>query len=141
MLALPQDLKASRAILVIALLVGLFAILAGFAGGKCTNCLVEGSGKGCVAMAAGALLMTAGLLAVIPPSWAAHWIITDFYTPLVAQALKRELGQAIFIGWALAVLMLIGGGLFCASCPQRIGALKDQYKITPSTRMGTEFEL
>uniref|UniRef100_A0A671MXQ9 Claudin n=1 Tax=Sinocyclocheilus anshuiensis TaxID=1608454 RepID=A0A671MXQ9_9TELE len=118
MLALPQDLQASRAILIIASLVGLIAILASFAGGKCTNCLPDGFTKARVAVAGGAFFVTAGVLGLVPSSWTAHQVIGDFYNPLVAHAQKRELGAAIFICWGAAVLMLIGGGLLCSSCPK-----------------------
>ncbi|XP_073697660.1 claudin-like protein ZF-A9 [Garra rufa] len=116
MLALSQDLQASRAILIIASLVGLIAIFASFAGGKCTNCLPEGFAKARVAVAGGAFFVAAGVLGLVPSSWTAHQIIRDFYNPLVAQSQKRELGAAIFICWGAAVLMLIGGGLLCSSC-------------------------
>lgn len=118
MLALSQDIQASRAILIIASLVGLIAIFASFAGGKCTNCLPDGFSKARVAVAGGALFVTAGVLGLVPSSWTAHQVIGDFYNPLVAHAQKRELGAAIFICWGSAVLMLIGGGLLCSSCPK-----------------------
>ncbi|RXN02799.1 claudin ZF-A9 [Labeo rohita] len=118
MLALPQDLQASRAILIIASLVGLIAIFASFAGGRCTNCLADGFAKARVAVAGGAFFVAAGVLGLVPSSWTAHQIIGDFYNPLVAHSQKRELGAAIFICWGAAVLMLIGGGLLCSSCPK-----------------------
>ncbi|XP_016297548.1 claudin-like protein ZF-A9 isoform X2 [Sinocyclocheilus anshuiensis] len=118
MLALPQDLQASRAILIIASLVGLIAILASFVGGKCTNCLPDDFAKAWVAVAGGAAFVTAGVLGLVPSSWTAHRVIGDFYNPLVAHAQKRELGAAIYICWGAAVLMLVGGGLLCSSCPK-----------------------
>lgn len=115
MLALSQDLQASRAILIIAALVGLVALFASFAGGKCTNCLGDSFVKARVATAGGVFFIAAGVLCLVPSSWTAHRVIGDFYNPLVAQAQKRELGAAIFICWGAAVLMLIGGGLLCSS--------------------------
>uniref|UniRef100_A0A3Q0RK97 Claudin a n=1 Tax=Amphilophus citrinellus TaxID=61819 RepID=A0A3Q0RK97_AMPCI len=38
MLALPQDLQAARALVVIAILTGIIGIMLALAGGKCTNC-------------------------------------------------------------------------------------------------------
>ncbi|XP_028835209.1 claudin-like protein ZF-A9 [Denticeps clupeoides] len=118
MLALPQELQASRAILVIAILVTVVAVLAGFAGGKCTNCLANGSGKSRVVLVGGALFIVAGLLCLVPPSWIANRVISDFYNPLVSQSQKKELGAALFISWASAVLLLLGGGLICGSVPK-----------------------
>ncbi|XP_012688904.2 claudin-like protein ZF-A9 [Clupea harengus] len=136
MLALPQELQASRAILVIAVLLSAVALLASLAGGKCTTCLEEGSGKARVATVAGALLVIGGLLCLIPPSWSAHQVIRDFYNPLVASSQKRELGAALFVCWGSAALLLIGGGLVCASCPLRSGAMGvggNRYKLTSPT--------
>ncbi|XP_062302299.1 claudin-like protein ZF-A9 [Osmerus eperlanus] len=140
MLALSVDLKASRAILVISLLVAIVAGLAGIAGGKCTNCLEEGSGKARVAITAGVLFLTAGVLGLIPPSWTAHQVITDFYNPFVHEAMKRELGAGVFIGWASAVFMVIGGGLLCSSCQQNKAEETTRYKIAPDHRKdGTSY--
>ncbi|KAK2908955.1 hypothetical protein Q8A67_004792 [Cirrhinus molitorella] len=136
MLALSQDLQASRAILIIASLVGLIAIFASFAGGKCTNCLPEGFTKARVAVAGGVFFVAAGVLGLVPSSWTAHQIIRDFYNPLVAQAQKRELGAAIFICWGAAVLMLIGGGLLCSSCPKGRESRGGRYM--PASQNGRE---
>ncbi|XP_030635430.1 claudin-like protein ZF-A9 [Chanos chanos] len=133
MLALPRDLQASRAVSIIALLVAVVAIFASIAGGKCTNCLAEGSAKTRVAIAAGVMFLVAGILGLIPPSWTAHRVIGDFYNPLVPQSQKRELGAAVFIGWGAASLMVIGGGLLCSSCPSGRGGNAHQYKPASQT--------
>lgn len=136
MLALSQDLQVSRAILIIAALVGLVAMFASFAGGKCTNCLEDGYAKARVATAGGVFFIAAGVLGLVPSSWTAHRIIGDFYNPLVAQSQKRELGAAIFICWGAAFLMLIGGGLLCSSCLSGRGSGRGRYK--PASQNGRE---
>lgn len=133
MLALPADLQASRAILVIAPLVALVAILASIAGGECTNCLEQGTAKARVATAAGVFFLIAGVLSLVPPSWTANAVISDFYNPLVAQAQKRELGASVFICWAAAVLLVIGGGLLCTSWSGGKGKQKGFYKPASQT--------
>uniref|UniRef100_A0AAY4DDG2 Claudin-4-like n=1 Tax=Denticeps clupeoides TaxID=299321 RepID=A0AAY4DDG2_9TELE len=45
MLALPQDLQAARALIVIAVVVGILGILLAVAGGKCTNCVEDERAK------------------------------------------------------------------------------------------------
>lgn len=136
MLALPQDLQASRAILIIAALLGLVGIFASFAGGKCTNCLADGIAKARVVAVGGAAFVTAGVLGLVPSSWIAHGVIGDFYNPLVAQAQKRELGAAIFICWGAAVLMLVGGSLLCSSCPK--GRPSGGGRYMPASQNGRE---
>lgn len=136
MLALSQDLQASRAILIIAALVGLVAIFASFAGGKCTNCLEDSLAKSRLATAGGVFFIAAGVLGLVPSSWTAHRIIGDFYNPLVAQAQKRELGAAIFICWGAAGLLLIGGGLLCSSCASGRDSGRGRYN--PASKNGRE---
>ena len=36
---------------------------------------------------------------------------------MVAEALKRELGASLYLGWAASALLLLGGGLLCCTCP------------------------
>lgn len=136
MLALSQDLQASRAILVIAALIGLIAMFASFAGGKCTNCLADNFAKARVATTGGVAFIIAGVLGLVPPSWTANTIVRDFFNPLVAEAQKREFGAAIFICWGAAVLLVIGGGLLCSSCPK--GRTSSRGRYTPASQNGRE---
>ncbi|XP_033853200.3 claudin-4-like [Acipenser ruthenus] len=133
MLALPQDLQAARALTVISILLTLVALLVGVAGAKCTNCVEEESVKSRVSIVSGALFVIAGLLYMIPVCWSANTIIRDFYSPLVSDSQKRELGASVYIGWSSAALLMLGGGLLCCSCPvkndQRYGA---RYTAGPS---------
>ncbi|KAF4077414.1 hypothetical protein AMELA_G00207750 [Ameiurus melas] len=117
MLALSSDLQAARALTVISIVVGIFGILLSVAGGKCTNCVEDENSKAKVAVAAGVVFIISGVLCLIPVCWTAQTVIRDFYNPLVNQAQKRELGASLFIGWGAAALLIIGGGLLCASCP------------------------
>ncbi|XP_067348424.1 claudin-like protein ZF-A89 [Channa argus] len=118
MLALPQDLQAARALVVISILVAFMGILLSIAGGKCTNCVEEEAAKNKVAIGAGVFFIVAGLLCLIPVSWSANEVIRNFYNPIVTDAQRRELGAALFIGWGSAGLLLIGGALLCCQCPQ-----------------------
>ncbi|OCT64577.1 hypothetical protein XELAEV_18045676mg [Xenopus laevis] len=119
MLALSQDLQAARALTVICILVALLALLIGVVGAKCTNCIEDENTKAKVSMVSGVVYLVAGILMLIPVCWSANSIIRDFYNPLVVEAQKRELGAAIYIGWASSTLMLLGGGLLCCSCPKK----------------------
>ncbi|KAM3601536.1 uncharacterized protein V6R79_014523 [Siganus canaliculatus] len=119
MLALSSDLQAARALTIIAIVVGVMAILLSVAGGKCTNCVEDPTSKIKVGIAAGVFFIVAGVLCLIPVCWTAHTIIRDFYNPLLVNAQKRELGAALYIGWGAAALMLIGGGMLCCNCPPK----------------------
>ncbi|XP_061752443.1 claudin-like protein ZF-A89 [Nerophis ophidion] len=119
MLALPQDLQAARALVVISILLAFMGLLLAAAGGKCTNCIEDELAKSRVAIAAGVFVLAAGVLCLIPVSWSGHVVIRDFYNPVMTDAQRRELGAALFIGWGSAGLLLIGGALLCCQCHGR----------------------
>ncbi|XP_038141874.1 claudin-4-like [Cyprinodon tularosa] len=132
MLALDQDLQAARALIIVAILVGIVAILLAVAGGKCTNCVENESSKIKICIAAGAMFIIAGVMCLIPVSWTANTAIRDFYNPMLVNGQKMELGAALFIGWGSAALLILGGGLLCATCPP-----KDEYSAKYSAPRST----
>ncbi len=119
MLALSRDLQAARALIIVAILLGIIGILLGIAGGKCTNCVENDSAKNKIGIAAGVIFIISGVLCLIPVSWTANTIIRDFYNPVVGGSRKRELGAALFIGWGASALLILGGALLCANCPPK----------------------
>ncbi|XP_053313235.1 claudin-4 [Spea bombifrons] len=119
LLALPQDLQAARALIVIAIIVALLGIMISIIGGKCTNCVEDESSKAKIMIVSGIIFIVAGILALIPVSWTANNTIRDFYNPLVTDAQKRELGASLYIGWAAAAFLLLGGAMLCCNCPPR----------------------
>lgn len=119
MLALSRDLQAARALIIIAILVGILGILLAVAGGKCTNCVEDERSKARICLAAGVIFIIAGVMCLIPVCWTANTIIRDFNNPLVIGAQKKELGAALFIGWGASALLIMGGGLLCANCPPK----------------------
>ncbi|XP_018954990.2 claudin-4-like [Cyprinus carpio] len=119
LLALPQDLQGARALVIIAIIAGVFGIILSIVGGKCTNFVDDEVSKAKVAIASGVIFIIAGLLVLIPVCWTANTIIRDFYNPLLLDSQRRELGESLYIGWASAGLLFVGGGLLCSSCPPR----------------------
>ncbi|XP_063002450.1 claudin-3-like [Elgaria multicarinata webbii] len=119
MLALAQDIQAARALMVIAIVLGALGILIFLMGAQCTRCIEEETTKSKVTIVSGVIFLVAGLMTLIPVCWSANQIIRDFYNIAVPQPMKRELGAALYIGWAAAALLLFGGSLLCCSCPPK----------------------
>ncbi|XP_076837543.1 claudin-4-like [Brachyhypopomus gauderio] len=130
MLALSSDLQAARALCVISILLGVLGVLVSVVGAKCTNCIEEEQTKAKVMITAGATFICAAVMQLIPVSWTAHAIITSFYSPLVTEPQKREIGASLYLGWAAAALLLIGGVILCCSCPPR-----EEKRYGPAGRM------
>ncbi|KAK9962600.1 hypothetical protein ABG768_007957 [Culter alburnus] len=119
LLTLPQDLQAARVLVVIAIIVCIFGIILGIAGGKCTSFIKREDTKAKVAIASGIIFIVAGVLVLVPVCWSANTIIRDFYIPLLIDAQRREIGASLYIGWGAATLLILGGGILCSSCPPR----------------------
>lgn len=117
MLALPADLQASRALMVISLVLSILAIVVAVLGMQCTLCL-EGSGaaKGRAAGTGGGLFLTGGFLSLIPVAWTTHEVVQTFYRPNLPSSMKYELGECLYAGLASALISMLGGALLCASC-------------------------
>ncbi|XP_056414512.1 LOW QUALITY PROTEIN: claudin-4-like [Hyla sarda] len=119
LLALPQDLQAARAMMVVSIVIAVLGVLISIIGAKCTNCVQDESAKAKIMIVSGVIFILSGLMTLIPVSWSANAIIRDFYNPLVMDAQKRELGASMYIGWAAAALLMLGGAMLCCTCPPK----------------------
>lgn len=118
MLALPRDLQAARALMVISCLLSGVAVACAVIGMKCTRCAKDTPAKAVMATTGGALFLLAGLFCLVPVSWTTHNIVQDFFNPLLHSSLKYELGQALYLGFISSSFSLIGGTLLCLSCQE-----------------------
>ncbi|XP_023271788.1 claudin-4-like [Seriola lalandi dorsalis] len=116
-LRLSPDLQSARALVIISLVFGFIGFMITFIGAKCTGCLNKDSSKAKVVIIGGCLIILSAVLVLIPVCWSAAITISDFESPLTVETQKRELGASIYIGWASAVLLLIGGIILTTSCP------------------------
>ncbi|XP_068186578.1 claudin 3d [Antennarius striatus] len=139
MLALPQDLQAARALTVVAIILGLIALLIAVVGAKCTNCIDDDGVKARVMAASGGSFIAAALAQLVPVSWSANTIVVEFYSPIVLSGQKMEIGAALYIGWAASALLLIGGSILCCSCPPR-NDKPARYTVPAQSRMAYSAE-
>ncbi|XP_072546881.1 claudin 15-like b isoform X1 [Salminus brasiliensis] len=115
MLALEGYVQACRALMIIALLFGLFSILLSVLGLKCTKLgSMSDEGKGRLTLTAGAMFILSGVCVLIAVSWYAARIVQEFNDPFYVGT-KFELGAGLYLGWAAAVLVILGGGMLCGS--------------------------
>ncbi|XP_073696813.1 claudin i [Garra rufa] len=121
LLILSSDLQAARAMTIIGCMLTVLCLLILCAGADFTTCIENEEVKPKVSLVAAVGLIVAGLLLIIPVSWAANNVVRDFNNPLVAQSQKRELGACIFVGWGGGVLLLLAGGLLCCFSRPRSG--------------------
>ncbi|XP_017711608.1 PREDICTED: claudin-17 [Rhinopithecus bieti] len=117
LLALPPVLETARALMCVAVALSLIALLIGICGMKQVQCTGSNErAKAYLLGTSGVLFILTGIFVLIPVSWTANIIIRDFYNPAVHIGQKRELGAALFLGWASAAVLFIGGGLLCGFC-------------------------
>ncbi|XP_003895607.1 claudin-17 [Papio anubis] len=117
LLALPPVLETARALMCVAVALSLIALLIGICGMKQVQCMGSNERtKAYLLGTSGVLFILTGIFVLIPVSWTANIIIRDFYNPAVHIGQKRELGAALFLGWASAAVLFIGGGLLCGFC-------------------------
>ncbi|XP_037360401.1 claudin-3 [Talpa occidentalis] len=138
LLALPQDLQAARALLIVAILLGAVGLLVALVGAQCTTCVQDDTAKAKITIVAGVLFLLAALLTLVPVSWSANTIIRDFYNPLVPDSKRREMGSSLYVGWAATALQLLGGALLCCSCPPRDNYAPTKIHYT-ATRSGPPY--
>ncbi|KAG9265226.1 claudin-8-like [Astyanax mexicanus] len=113
LLYLPAELQAARGLMCSAVALSFLGLITSFPGLDSTACL-QGQPriKSLLLAIAGAMLVMAALCVIIPVSWTAHVIIQDFYNPLLLDAQRRELGEALYIGWVTGAILFVSGVLF-----------------------------
>lgn len=111
-------IQATRALMVVAMLLGFIGIIISVVGMKCTKVGDNNPvTKSRIAVSGGVLFLLAGLLTLIAVSWYATQVTHDFFNPNTPVNARYEFGSALFVGWAAASLTMLGGSFLCCSCP------------------------
>ncbi|XP_063744771.1 claudin-14-like isoform X3 [Eleginops maclovinus] len=115
LLALPQDLQAARALMVLSSVTSVLASLVSVMGMKCTRFARYSVIKSALVLSGGVCFICAGLLCLITVSWTTNNVILDFYDPFLPSGMKYEIGLAVYLGFASSFLSLSGGMVLCWS--------------------------
>ncbi|XP_019943760.1 claudin-17-like [Paralichthys olivaceus] len=110
MLILPPELQAARGLTCVSIILVVLALLITGFGSRKSNCCDDNiRSKNTILALGGCLYLLSFLTTIIPVSWVGSTVISNFYNPLVLEGRKRELGSALFIGWATSGILLITG--------------------------------
>ncbi|XP_052471747.1 claudin 15-like b isoform X1 [Carassius gibelio] len=114
-LGLPGYIQACRALMIIALILGLLAVILAAMGLKCTKLgSTSEETKGKISLTAGIMFILSGVCVMVAVSWYAVRVVQEFYDPFYGGT-KYELGAGLYLGWAAAALGIIGGAILCTS--------------------------
>ncbi|XP_051963560.1 claudin-8-like [Xyrauchen texanus] len=121
LLILPADIQAARGLMCAAITLAVLAVLVSVFGLSGTNRFQEDfRAKKVILGVGGCLFVLASLATLLPVSWTTNTIVRDFYNPMVVESLKREIGQALYVGFATFIFLVIAGViLLCRYSHQR----------------------
>ncbi|XP_014019125.1 claudin-8 [Salmo salar] len=122
LLFLPADLQAARGLMCSSVAVSAIALILSAVGMKCTKVVDHRPRtKHIILVTGGCLFLVGCVTTIIPISWTANVIIRDFYNPLLIDAQRRELGEALYIGWVTSALLFVAGVILLCRHAPRIG--------------------
>ncbi|XP_071245371.1 uncharacterized protein [Salvelinus alpinus] len=102
-----SNLQATRAMTIMAIILGFLGVMVSMVGHKTTNYIKGKISK--LIIITGIFFILAGILILIPVSWKAGAILSGSSNELTGE--KRELGGALYFGWGAAAFLLIGGAI------------------------------
>ncbi|XP_072313658.1 claudin-4-like [Eucyclogobius newberryi] len=138
LLILPVELQAARGLVCASIVLALVAFVITVVGTKVTACCDDSPEAKMTTLAiGGCIFLLACLTTMIPVCWVAHTVIRDFYNPTLVDAQRRELGTALYVGWATAGILLATGVIlllrFCQRRGKREGGdYPGAYALAPS---------
>lgn len=128
LLILPKELQAARGLMCVSIVLVVISLSVTGCGTQRSNCCGDNiKSKNITLALAGSLYLLSFLTTLIPVSWVGHTVISNFYNPSVLDAQKRELGEALFIGWATSGILLITGIILLFSYSKRRSKEEELY--------------
>ncbi|XP_062274855.1 claudin-8-like [Scomber scombrus] len=131
LLILPPELQAARGLMCVSIVLVVISLSVTGCGTKKSSCCDDDmKSKNITIALGGSLYLLSCLTTLIPVSWVGHTVIRNFYNTQVMDSQKRELGEALFLGWATSGILLIAGIIFLFSYCKRSSKEEE-----PSTEM------
>ncbi|XP_060784595.1 claudin-10-like, partial [Neoarius graeffei] len=114
LLELDGYIQVCRALMIAAVCLGFFAIACALVGMKCTKIGGNDQVKARIVCASGIQYFICGICSLTAFSLYANRTMNDFFDPMFMD-IKYEIGSALFIGWAGAIMCILGGIVFSLS--------------------------
>lgn len=128
LLILAPELQAARGLMVVSIIIVFISLLITGSGIQQSNCCGDNTrGKNITLALGGIFFLLSCLITLIPVCWVGFTVINRFYNPLITDGQKRELGSALFIGWATSGVLLVTGILILVSYSQRASRDAEPY--------------
>ncbi|XP_068581600.1 claudin-17-like [Cebidichthys violaceus] len=128
LLILPPELQAARGLMCVSIVLVVISLSITGCGTQKSSCCDDNiKSKNITLALAGSLYLLSFLTTLIPVSWVGHTVIRNFYNPAVLDSQKRELGEALFIGWATSGILLITGVILLFSYSKRRSKEEEPY--------------
>ncbi|XP_074496439.1 claudin-17-like [Sebastes fasciatus] len=128
LLILPPELQAARGLMCVSIVLVVISLSVTGCGTQKSNCCNDNRKSKNITLAlGGSLYLLSSLTTLIPVSWMGHTVIRNFYNPTVVDSQKRELGEALFLGWATSGILLITGVILLISFSRRRSKEEDPY--------------
>lgn len=120
MLILAPELQAARGLMCVSIVLVVISLFVGACGTQKSSCCGDNIRRKNNTLAlAGSLYLLSFLTTLIPVSWVGHMVIRNFYNPTVLDSQKRELGSALFVGWATSGILFTTGIILLFSYSRR----------------------
>ncbi|KAI4882217.1 hypothetical protein NFI96_006227 [Prochilodus magdalenae] len=117
LLILPPDIQAARGLMCVAVILTVLGIAVSACGLRQFACLTNNSqGKKVTLVAGACLFLMSALSTLIAVCWTTHTIVRNFYNPAVIDPRKHEIGQALYVGYATAMVLIAAGVILICRC-------------------------
>ncbi|XP_015247190.1 PREDICTED: claudin-8-like [Cyprinodon variegatus] len=124
LLDISPELQAGRGLMCCSIALSGVGLLVALAGMRCTSCF-QGIkwAKTVILMVAGGIQFMGCICVFVPVSWTGYVIVRDLHNPLSTNTERREVGDALYIGWATGAFLLASALLFTCRCLASDGKL------------------